>query len=676
MRLVCCCIDMTLDFFAFCLLKCCRMQDLFPHLDISERSTDRLVALIDEAAVEQHLRPTVGLTDKCLQLRDTLRVRFGVMLVGGAAGGKSSIHKTLALALNKSAESAADSATLATEVHTLNPKVFSLGQLYGQYSQLTGDWKDGIGSAICRKALEACKGAQQWVIFDGPVDPLWIESMNTVLDDNCMLCLPSGERMKLHAGAMRVLFETEELNSASPATVSRCGMVYVPQAALTWETLVEQVLADLPALLGLDGVRGADEEDAAAGKTLAEQLFVDLEALAQKFLPQGVLWLQAQAAEHVPATVYQRIKAFRVWLGALIHSCGDWDHAAPYGPAEKAALSYVFAFAFVWSLGGNLSGGSRDAWDKFVRELFYGVANFPPGAGSVYDFCCDPERNFTFKVRTHGLVASRVALLRLLIARLTTMPLVGLQTWKEALPSFTYVAEQPVEDVFVPTADSVCLSWFLSAAQLRHDSVLFVGPSGCGKTASIKQALQREQELGRADTVCLTLSAETSSDTAQQMIEVRLEKKSRTCWGSSHGKRLALFVDDVNMPKHEEFGAQPALELLRSLQACLCQLLCQHLAALYASPIHPLTRLWPSCRTAAASTTGKSFTGNTWRTSQWWPHAARPTAAGSTCPHASHATRLCCSCPRRPKQCCEHLAKALLGASCLASSPQRPRSAW
>jgi dynein heavy chain len=62
--------------------------------------------------------------------------------------------------------------------------------------------------------------------------------MNTVLDDNMLLSLPNGERIKLKTN-MHMIFEVEELTQASPATVSRCGMVHMTSENLGWKPYVD-----------------------------------------------------------------------------------------------------------------------------------------------------------------------------------------------------------------------------------------------------------------------------------------------------------------------------------------------------------------------------------------------------------------------------------------------------
>lgn len=102
----------------------------------------------------------------------------------------------------------------------LNPKSISMGELYGEVNPISQEWTDGLASKIMRNAAGEQGDERTWVVFDGPVDALWIENMNTVLDDNMTLCLANGQRLKLRH-QMRMLFEVQDLAVASPATVSR-----------------------------------------------------------------------------------------------------------------------------------------------------------------------------------------------------------------------------------------------------------------------------------------------------------------------------------------------------------------------------------------------------------------------------------------------------------------------
>jgi len=111
-----------------------------------------------------------------------------------------------------------------TSFITLNPKSITKEELYGLQDPMTGDWKEGLASNIMKGYVRQGQDNMKWIVFDGPIDAVWIEDMNSVLDDSMLLCLGNGERIKLNL-SIRILLECEDLLHASLATVSRCGII-------------------------------------------------------------------------------------------------------------------------------------------------------------------------------------------------------------------------------------------------------------------------------------------------------------------------------------------------------------------------------------------------------------------------------------------------------------------
>lgn len=98
-----------------------------------------------------------------------------------------------------------------------------------------------------RKIIDNVRGEinkRQWIIFDGDVDPEWVENLNSVLDDNKLLTLPNGERLSIPPN-VRIMFEVQDLKYATLATVSRCGMVWFSEDVLSVEMIFENYLARL-----------------------------------------------------------------------------------------------------------------------------------------------------------------------------------------------------------------------------------------------------------------------------------------------------------------------------------------------------------------------------------------------------------------------------------------------
>lgn len=199
----------------------------------------------------------------------------------------------------------------------------------------------------------------------------------------------------------------------------------------------------------------------------------------------------------------------------------------------KCYLCQIFIFSYLWGLGGNLSEQSREKLEIYVKEQFdeHPDARLPPGNDLWAVFMGTHEHR--------------------------------LEPWMKIIPNFAYNKDMPFFETLVPTIDTVRFGYVMERLMYVNYPVLFVGDTGVGKSVIAKDVLNKLYETNLFVPVTINFSAQTSSLRTQEILELKLEKKKKTLLGAPLGKKVIVFVDDVNMPKLETYGAQPPIELLR-----------------------------------------------------------------------------------------------------------------
>ena len=495
------------------------ISDLYPSIDVPEVDYGELQAAIEQTMRSRNEQVIDRATIKVIELYQTFNVRFGVMLVGPTGGGKSTCYKTLQQALIELKRSSKSGHANYQDVqaYVFNPKCISMGELYGEFNELTQEWKDGIASSMIRAAVGLTGHSEdsQWVVFDGPVDAIWIENMNTVLDDNMLLCLANGERIKLNK-QMHMLFEVQDLAVASPATVSRCGMVYISPDVVGWRPLMRSWL---------------DDDKAGVAAMLKREHCEHLVALSEEAIDRALQYSAKHGREHIPTVELQRVVALMRLFTSMLPAA-QLDLAAPADEA-KPVITTLFAFCLVWSIGATFDESAWPGFDELVRDLFAGRAPFP-AAGSVYDAYVD-------------------------------LPSGEMKNWRHIMPAFTYDAATPYFNLLVPTTDTVRFSYVVRQQLSVMQPVLVSGLTGVGKSVMLSNTIVRMQDEGQWVFMALSFSAQTSSMRTQETIESKLDKRKKTLLGAPPGKRAVMFVDDINMPALETYGASPPVELLRQI---------------------------------------------------------------------------------------------------------------
>ncbi|XP_033114673.1 dynein heavy chain 3, axonemal-like isoform X5 [Anneissia japonica] len=526
------------------------ISDLFPGLELPKPDRSTLENALITNISKRGLQPVPWFIEKIVQIYEMILVRHGLMIVGETIGGKTSAFKVLAdalhdLCVNKEMEE------YMVDYRIMNPKAITMGQLYGRFDPISHEWSDGVLANIFREHASNTSDDRKWLVFDGPVDAVWIENMNTVLDDNKKLCLMSGEIIQMN-NKQNMIFEPRDLEQASPATVSRCGMIYMEPLQLGWSPLVTSWLEnDVPDFIN-------------------KQQKMTIKLLYEWLLPPCLHHVTKNCRLIVQASpmhlTISMIKLYGCLLNDvrfirnredsdddLIEEQEDPENSSPSLSDQKLneertnMVVCYFLFSLVWSVGAVVDGSSRDNFSEFFKQLcdMDTTGKYPrpkdlkfqrsliiPKKGSVYDF--------VFMRKTYGSWTS----------------------WENLVEKPNLGVKTQVNELIIKTVDTERQLYFLRKLLLQGKPLLFVGPTGTGKSAITNNFLI---ELATQNYIPnnVNFSAQTSANQTQDIIFSKLDRRKKGTYGPPLGKKTIVFVDDLNMPAKEKYGAQPPIELLR-----------------------------------------------------------------------------------------------------------------
>lgn len=184
--------------------------------------------LIDKIKVfleKLKLQPDETFMKKIIQGWDMIKSgSLGLIIMGPPGGGKSCILKIL-------------SEIFQVPLEIINSKTVILRELIGKYDN-NNRWLDGLITSKIRNFNSVnSRLNEKWIVFDGPLASSQMEYLSPLMDERHNLTIFSGE-VFLKPREMKIIFETCELEDTSPATISRCSILYIDPRELGWKPLL------------------------------------------------------------------------------------------------------------------------------------------------------------------------------------------------------------------------------------------------------------------------------------------------------------------------------------------------------------------------------------------------------------------------------------------------------
>eukprot|EP00927_Polykrikos_kofoidii_P041032 TRINITY_DN34968_c0_g2_i1.p1 TRINITY_DN34968_c0_g2~~TRINITY_DN34968_c0_g2_i1.p1 ORF type:complete len:3218 (+),score=730.51 TRINITY_DN34968_c0_g2_i1:1253-9655(+) len=489
------------------------IKDLFPGIwpdPFEDPEFEKVVAKITRSrglqADPQFIIKTVGMVS-------ILNVRHCMFIIGPTGCGKSEVWKTCLESLKDIGQDGL--------WEQANPKGVTSDELYGIMTK-TKEWKDGLIAVIMRnmsKEMGAYKSTHQhkWVILDGDIDATWIESMNTVMDDNKILTLVSNERIPF-TPTMRMILEIQDMKHASPATVSRGGVLFINETDIGWKPFMESWRESLPEAT----------QQSAFYLHFSNYFDANIEGIRKMF------------GFSCPIFDMGFVQCISTFCDAMLqNSSKDNLEALRSFNTEDQKLCYdaIFSYALMWSIGGAVSDDKtvnyRKAFNSFMKGLSKGIRF--PDALDCYDYRFEPKQK-------------------------EWIP------WSEWVVEYDPIAERMYQNIVISNIELERMKFNLDLNLKRKKPVLFVGVAGTGKTTLVKDYLA-DLKARTEDFISMAINNNyyTSSFALQAIIMGGLDKRSGRTFGPPGNKKCIFFIDDLNMPYVDTYDTQSAIMLITQM---------------------------------------------------------------------------------------------------------------
>lgn len=523
------------------------LGDLFPRQDPNidvrndpPRKRDvELETMVQNAARAIHNSPRPEFMLKVVQLAELLAIRHCVFVMGPPACGKTETWKTL--------KKARELMGTSMEVQDLNPKAVSTNELYGYIVLKTREWRDGLLSRIMRDLGSRRKDngdedeSPKWIILDGDLDANWIESMNSVMDDNRMLTLASNERIPLKSH-MRMIFEIRDLMYATPATVSRAGILYISTLeGYQWRCLIDSWLqrhsnTNQPDTRDTETRATANSAVVRNGILLfSADIAGKFTTLFEQYIEPTLRFFKKKLRPIVPVEETTLITNLLNMLDCLL---------TPQVVQDFNLMQSTFVFCCVWAFGSvlALSDDGTDyavAFSTWWKTQWKDVKLVTSASNTVFDFWLDVD---TAKFNS----------------------------WAKS-PYFyteTYQSPAPINQITVPTTETSSIAFWLEKLLIKQIPVMICGPAGTGKTQNVVGMLKK---LSKDDAntafryASINFNFYTTSAILQQAMMSQLERKTGLNLGPPGKANLIFFIDDLNLPEMDPYNTQSAISLSRQV---------------------------------------------------------------------------------------------------------------